>query len=68
MTNGFEINSSGPDINKTTAYTYNASGQIGTLTATNATTGDQVTQSETGKSETGNLKRGQARESLEFRL
>src|SRR3984957_19300663 len=30
-------------LNKTTAYTYNANGKIGTLTATNATTGAQVT-------------------------
>ena len=30
-------------LNKTTAYAYNANGKIGTLTATNATTGAQVT-------------------------
>jgi hypothetical protein len=30
--------------NKTTVYTYNANGRIGTLTAVNATTGNQVTQ------------------------
>jgi YD repeat-containing protein len=31
-------------LNKTTAFTYAACGKIGTLTATNATTGNQVTQ------------------------
>jgi RHS repeat-associated protein len=40
----YQTSGSGPDINKTTAYTYNANGQIGTLTATNVSTGNQVTQ------------------------
>jgi RHS repeat-associated protein len=40
----YQASGSGPDINKTTAYAYNANGKIGTLTATNATTGNQVTQ------------------------
>jgi YD repeat-containing protein len=31
-------------LNKTTAFTYNANGRIGVLTATNATTGNQITQ------------------------
>jgi RHS repeat-associated protein len=40
----YQSSGSGPDINKTTSFTYNANGQIGSLTASNSTTGNQVTQ------------------------
>jgi RHS repeat-associated protein len=40
----YQTSGSGSDINKTTAYAYNANGKIGTLTATNSITGNQVTQ------------------------
>jgi RHS repeat-associated protein len=39
----YQSRGSGPYVNKTTSFTYNANGKIGTLTATNAATGSQVT-------------------------
>ncbi len=39
----YQASGSGSDINKTTQYAYNTDGDLGTLTAVNATTGNQVT-------------------------
>ena len=44
MIENYRTSGSGPDIKKTTGFTYNPDGKLSTLTAANSVTGDQKTQ------------------------